>query len=118
MFPISLSLYYSGLLSETEQGILSSLRLAQQYAVAQKNDSSHGVKVLNDAYVLFQGESYAARDSVYDLSVTAPSIIALQGPDEIVFSKFYGLPSATGTITLELKGESASFSVQATGSVY
>lgn len=85
-------------LDETSENILMALRRAREQAVAQKNDSSFGVRLLSGSYVLFQGSSYdnrvAAEDEVFPLS----SLISLGGMTETVFAKHSGMPSATGVL--------------------
>ncbi|MFT7506907.1 MAG: prepilin-type N-terminal cleavage/methylation domain-containing protein [Acidimicrobiales bacterium] len=98
-FPVSLSFYNAQVLSEIEGGVETSIRNAQMYAVTQKNDSSHGVKMLSGQYVLFQGDSYSTRDGAQDASFALPSTLQYSGVDEIVFAQHTGYPSATGTLT-------------------
>ena len=68
-----------------------------------KYDRAFGVKFLPDQYVLFQGTSYLSRITSEDETHVLPSGIVLSGlPDEVLFAKQTGIPSATGTLTVLL----------------
>ena len=58
----------------------------------------HGVHIQSDAYVLFEGSSYAPEDAMNAPFQHSP-LTSVSGPD-IVFSALSGNPVATGTITL------------------
>jgi Tfp pilus assembly protein PilE len=99
------NLQVSAQLNEVSAQITQNLRLAREQSLAGLNNVAHGVKLNSNQYVLFQGSSYATRDSTYDrvfsladaLTVT-PGLVP--SGSEIIFSKGIGLPSATGTITV------------------
>jgi prepilin-type N-terminal cleavage/methylation domain-containing protein len=106
--PIYGNLQVSGQLNDTEDRIIQTLRTAQGRSEARLNNSSHGVYFeINtsraDRYILYQGDSYATRDTSYDRAETPSASITfsttLSGSD-VSFSKGLGAPNATGTITL------------------
>jgi uncharacterized repeat protein (TIGR02543 family) len=117
--PFSLKLYHTQLLEGARNDIVDVLQRAKHNAILQKNDSSFGVQIDAglDNFVLFQGASYADRvqslDEVYDL---LPGI-AVFGPAEIVFSKLTGLPSVTGTTTLDYLGISRGLLIEGNGNI-
>ena len=83
--------------------VAQSLRRAQVQAQSGAGDTSWGVSVDasdNDQIVLFQGASYAARDTAYDEVFELPATIAVSGVSEVVFAVLTGEPGATGTVTL------------------
>lgn len=85
----------------TTEGIASMLRRAQTYAQGMNGNSQWGVHVQSGSAVLFKGTSYAApRDTAFDESLSIPTTFTISGLSDIVFSKLYALPSATGSITL------------------
>ena len=84
----------------TSEGIASMLRRAQTYAQGMNGNSQWGVRVQSGSAVLFKGTSYAARDAAFDESMTIPTTFIVSGLSDILFSKLYALPSATGSITL------------------
>jgi type II secretory pathway pseudopilin PulG len=93
--PISLDFYKIQQLETHSQGILQTLRRAQQMAMAVESDSSFGIYLTDDYYILFKGDSYQNRDSQYDEVFDLPKIITLDGLTEIVFSKLEGIPKGS-----------------------
>ncbi len=97
---------------------VQSLRHAQVLAQAVDGDTSWGVHVESGSIVLFQGVDYASRNVELDESSTMPGTISVAGLSDVVFAKFTGLPSATGTMTFtSAPSNSASVTVNATGMV-
>lgn len=83
------------------QGVATMLRRAEIYARNMNGDSSWGVKVQNGSAVLFEGASYATRDTTQDETDSIPSTITVGGTvSEVVFAKFTATPNTSGTITL------------------
>jgi len=72
------------------------------------NNSSHGVYFeINtgsaDRFILYQGGSYAGRDTTYDRPTTLDNVLSLStiiSGNEVNFSKGLGVPNATGTVIL------------------
>lgn len=98
--PLGLDFYKNQQLETQSQGIVQALRGAQLKAMAIELDSPFGVYLTNDNYILFKGPSYAERDSQYDEVFDLPEIINVSGLNEIVFSKFEGMPNTIGNIIL------------------
>ena len=100
--PFALKFYKTQLVEDVRGNIVSVLARAKHNAVLQKNDSPFGIKIDNDNHeiILFQGASYGEKVSGQDEIINILSDINISGPNEFVFSKLYGLPSATGTITV------------------
>jgi len=100
--------FYSGLqvsaqLNESNAQIAQNLRLARGQSVARLNNTAHGVKFLANSYVIYQGASYAGRDTAYDRAVAIDSPLSLSTTftnDEVNFAMATGIPSNTGTTTL------------------
>lgn len=101
--PIYGNLQVSAQLNETTSQITQTLRIAQNNSLNRINSNTHGVKFEIDKFILYQGDSYSTRDSEYDretqLDVPLSISTNLNG-DEIVFTKSFGLPNSTGTVTL------------------
>ena len=98
--PLGLDFYRSQQLETQSQGVIQALRRARLKAMAVENDSSFGVHLTNDNYILFKGDTYVPGDpynEVFDL----PLIINAIGLQEIVFSKLEGKPNVTGDIILK-----------------
>ena len=88
--------------------IRQDLRLARAKSLAGYNDSSHGV-YLNidssgaDKIIVYQGNSYAAREVDYDKEYIFDSFLSLNTDitgNEINFSQGKGEPSRTGAVSI------------------
>ncbi len=101
--PYTLRFYNTQLINETQSNILSVLSQARHNALLQKNDSDWGVKFdsENNQYILFQGSSYAENVDLYDEVYPLLNNVELTGDwtDEIVFSKYTGVPTVNGETT-------------------
>jgi len=80
--------------------IAQSLRRAQLLSQAVDGDASWGIHIGSGSVTLFQGISYAARNSARDEVFELAGSIAPSGTSEIVYAKFSGIPQTIGTITL------------------
>jgi prepilin-type N-terminal cleavage/methylation domain-containing protein len=108
--PIYGNLQVSAQLNENSAQIIQALRTAREYSVAGFNNVQHGVFFeinpdSDDRYILYQGSTYATRNSSYDRAVTLDSSLTLStsltgGANEVNFSKGLGTPIQIGTITL------------------
>lgn len=91
---------------------------AQVLAQAIDGDTTWGVYVQLGSITLFQGASYGARDTAFDETFDVPTSITPSGISEVVFAKFSGLPTATGTATLTSNtNETRNITVNAKGMV-
>lgn len=111
--PLYNGLQVSSQLNDNTSLIIQALRLARERSVSGYNNSRHGVYFDNNpggvsSYILYQGDSYAARQSSYDrrnvfdqaLTVSSTGLI-LNGTDiDINFSRGIGTPNNTGTLRL------------------
>lgn len=116
-FPISLSYYQRNVLNEVTNEIKNTVQLAHTQSVFQKNDSAHGVKILADSFILFEGDTYAVRDPNKDRIFFIPNSVAVSGLDEVIFSQYTGIPNATGTITAILNSETSAVTIEISGLV-
>ncbi len=106
--PIYGNLQISAQLNENISQIIQTTRIAREYSVARLNNASHGVYFeinagADDRFILYQGDSYAARDADYDRAVSLDSALSLSAAiagNEVNFSKGLGLPNATGTVAV------------------
>lgn len=80
--------------------IVQNFRRAQTLAQAIDGDISWGLYVQSGSITLFQGASYASRDTNFDEVFDVPISIVPSGIQEVVFTKFSGEPQTTGTVTL------------------
>jgi len=79
--------------------VLSLVKQARTLSLANRNRKAHGVKILSGSYVLFEGSSYAQRDTSLDLSYNRDTSVTITGPSEITF---YTLSGRSGTTALTL----------------
>jgi prepilin-type N-terminal cleavage/methylation domain-containing protein len=86
--------------ANTQDRLVGQLRKAQIYAMMGKENGSWGVRFESNTIVLFQGNSYAARNTAFDETFKENSSISISGFSEIIFSKTTGIPSVSGTYTI------------------
>ncbi len=110
--PIYGMLQVSSQLNENSSQAVQALRIAKERSMSRFNNSSHGVYfetnlIGEDKYVLYQGVSYAARESSYDREYVLDDVLKLSwsllgvgDEGDINFSKGLGVPGKTGTIIL------------------
>jgi len=93
------------------------LRRAQIQAQTGDGDDTWGVYISSTEIIQFKGASYATRDSAFDEIYDYPSNMNRSGLQEVVFSKVFGKPSTTGTITFTTTNETRNVSVNSMGIV-
>lgn len=98
--PMGFGFFRTQNVDEAREDVITILRRAQSQALFQKNDSSFGAKFLADSYILFQGNSYAARQQSEDEVFIIPPGITISGLGEVVFRKFTGIPDVTGVVNI------------------
>lgn len=106
-------------LSIAGEATLGGLRRASSLAVAGIEDDDWGVNVDNGGVIIFKGNDFSGRDVNFDeVQDFSPNII-VSGIQQIIFSKLSGLPSDSGTITIENNaGNSRNITINEEGSFY
>ncbi len=119
VIPMYGELQGSSQLNENSSQIIQNSRIAKERSVSRLNNSSHGIyfginPLASDQYILYQGDSYATRDTNYDrvfvlgdaLSFSSSGFTLIGDDIDINFSKGKGFPNNTGVLTLthEVKG--------------
>ncbi len=113
--PIYSNLQISSQLQGNTSQIIQIIRTAREKSTAGLNNTQHGVYFQADRYILYQGTSYSLRNASYDREVILDDVLRiirnLTGSgeaDDLNFSKGFGVPNKTGTITLthEIQGNS------------
>jgi len=99
--PLFNNLQISSQLNESTSQLIQTLRTAQSRSISRLYNETHGVGFQTDSYTLYQ--SFVGSD--YDRVVNLDGVLNLSwnlsgGTSTISFSKTFGIPSATGTITL------------------
>lgn len=80
--------------------VVNALYAAQVRSHGVKGDEQWGVYITPSQITVFQGTSFASRNTNEDKVVDMTSITSVTGVTEVVFSKVYAAPSTTGDITL------------------
>jgi len=100
------------------ESTVQSLRRAQILARAMAGDSSWGVHIETGSVTLFRGVDYPSRDIGVDESSTMPTNIQLAGLTDVVFAKFTGLPTSSGSFVFtSITGDMASITVNSKGMI-
>ncbi len=76
------------------------IRKAQLFSQTNRQDSQWGVRADQGQIVVFKGDSYLNRDSLYDEVSAVSGTISPTGLQEMVFSKMLGEPDTVGTFIL------------------
>jgi prepilin-type N-terminal cleavage/methylation domain-containing protein len=84
----------------TTQSIAMMLQRAETYARAVNRDSVWSVEIQSSKVILFQGTTFATRNTAYDETLSIPTSMVPSGLTEVQFSKMTALPNTTGSITL------------------
>ena len=102
----------SGQLNENTSQIIQTLRTAREQNLARMNNTQHGVYFeinagADDRYILYQGTSYALRDTAYDRATTLDNPLSFSvnlvgdgDANDINFSLGLGSSNKIGTIIL------------------
>lgn len=115
--PIYQSLQNTNNLDIAVNTVSQTLRRAQELSRSGYEDSAWGVYVENNAITLFKGSNYASRDTNFDEVFDIASIIVPSGMKEVVYSKFYGIPNTTGTLTLNFNTTSRTITINEKGTI-
>jgi prepilin-type N-terminal cleavage/methylation domain-containing protein len=116
--PVFQSFQVSNDMGVTTSTVIQTLRRAQLLAQANDRDSQWGIKAQSGSITLFKGDSYIARDTSADEVYTTPASLQYSGLTEVVYSKLFGIPTPTGTLTItSANNETSQIVVNAKGMV-
>jgi prepilin-type N-terminal cleavage/methylation domain-containing protein len=98
--------YFSKLntLNEGVSIIVSAISRTELISRASLQNTGWGISLQSSSIVIFNGASLASSTPSLLEVFPLPSGITISGPTIFVFSKFYGLPTATGTIRVSVAG--------------
>lgn len=105
--------------------ILSALNKARAETLGSVDSSEYGVHFESDQVIIFKGTTFSAGAGDNEvISITSPaniSNVTLGGVSDtegdVYFSRLYGAPSDTGTITISTSSISKIITISATGVV-
>ena len=99
-FPFLGSFQSRETLRTVSQNVFQALVRARDRAQTNERGSPWGVELLNGSYVVYTGESYALRQTLYDETYDVSATISFSGLQEATFRNGSGTPFAAGTLTL------------------
>ena len=123
---MSLSGFFSSRQLETyTDAVTQSLRQAQTYAMARYRDSTWGIYFDTDSnrWTLFKGDSFATRDTAFDLVSSLPAPLAFtniafnEGGSEMVFNKSTGETLDFGLFAILEEGKKVIFTINRYGQI-
>lgn len=100
--PASINQYKIRIAEESALDILHFLRLSQNNAKVRLRGTSNGIKILDNSFTVFSGESYNLRNSSVDESYAIPLGVSIDGVDEVVFEEISGKPFVEGDINVSV----------------
>lgn len=98
--PMYLSLQAENEVAITAATLSDLLRRGQIRAQAVDGDSDWGVEMVSSTVTIFKGSNFAARDQNFDENYKLAATINFSGTKEVVFTKFSGWTSASGTVLI------------------
>ncbi len=87
-------------------------------AVGCTDGKSHGVAVVGDTYVLFEGGSYATRTTAADSVFSSSQTVTRSGDTEVVFSQLAGTTTAQKVFTLNYGSLVSAITVEPNGRIW
>lgn len=110
--------FYLGYQLDSEYSLLKSLfQQARNLAMVNHNESDHGVLVDSQNFVIFQGTSYAARDTSQDRVFPRAAPVTVSGPSELIFAALSGQTASTTYVVSDSR-KSKDIYVNSEGLVY
>jgi prepilin-type N-terminal cleavage/methylation domain-containing protein len=103
--------------ANTYDQLTGELRKAQLYAMTGKQAGSWGVHNGGTQLMLFQGSTYAARNTSFDETFTVNGNVTISGFTDIIFAQVTGLPNTTATITVKAINIQKTITVNAQGAI-
>lgn len=117
--PISSSAYKSFLLNAEIEKFVILVRRAENLSIASYREKAHGLAVQGGDLIVFEGASFAARNSDFDEDYNFSESIQISGPSEITFQVLSGRPAASSSWTISLNsGIGKTVSVNEEGAVF
>lgn len=108
---------FHGDLETATNDLVQSLRHAKSNAQQVQGDAKWGVEIIGNQITVFQGNTYATRNTNYDQTINLPNGVTTGGLTEIVFEKVNGTTVNSGTITLTNNFGTNTITINAKGTV-
>lgn len=98
--PFGVDTYRDYVLISTTRDMVSLLRRAETFALANASSSSYGVSFRTDRAVLFKGTTYASRDVAFDEEhILSPSVV-VNATGNVIFAPLSGMPETSAAVTV------------------
>lgn len=91
------------------------IRLAKTNSVSVVEDSQWGVNIENSKVTVFKGGNFSGRDTSFDSVVALRGVASVSGVSQIIFTKFTGLPSTLGSVTLSNGSQNKNIQINEAG---
>lgn len=114
---VGLDFYRSYVMNSERDTLISLLMRARNMAQTNINQASHGVYMTGTAYTVFQGDSYASRNIIYDETINMNPSVSASGLREVVFERLDGGTGNSGDIVLSNKNRSITVSLNSEGRI-
>jgi prepilin-type N-terminal cleavage/methylation domain-containing protein len=114
--------FYSRFLTQnavanTVDQLVGELRKAQLYSMMGRQNGTWGVAYNSNKITLFQGNTFATRNTAFDELFNINTNISITGFSELTFTKATGTPSASPTIVVAGNNNSKTITVNSLGVV-
>ena len=110
-------LYRRQMASAERDTIIEVLRRARTKALTNVRQSDHGVRVNANEYALFEGSSYATRNTAYDESFLRTTGFTVGGLSEVVFRALDAYVATSGAVTISHDPHIFTVSVNSEGAI-
>ncbi len=98
VLPFLDSFHQSERVGTTIMETVDTLRRGQHRAMTSQRGLGWGVLFQTGSFILYAGDSYAARHQEFDEVHTAPSAHVFSGSGEVIFTQYTGKPNAPASI--------------------
>ena len=93
--PVSWNFYLDYQLIYEQRTLNSLLGYARNLSMVNVNEKPHGLYIDAANFIVFEGDSYAARDAIQDKNFARSSAITVTGPSEQLFRQLSGQTSSS-----------------------
>lgn len=101
----------------TVDQLVGQMHKAQIYAMSGRQGSNWGVNYSSSVIILYSGNSYLARNNVFDEKFSVNSNITVSGFSDINFNRLTGVPNVTPTITITGNNNTKSIIINSQGGI-
>ncbi len=114
---INLGFYRTYSLNSERDTLISILRKVRSESITNTGQVAHGIHMESNRYVVFQGGSYAVRDTSKDQVFSLSPATTLSGPSEIIFTQLSGSANQSANISIKSGTDSRNITVNGEGQI-